>query len=308
MRKSLSKQNIERYISSVSTSHRVLNYVRRKWGEIPIIAKPHTQAYQNQVKNYEKQLPKLHEENQIALSQLKKNGIFITHLSSFNPELNTQLIEQVNSVLHVLEERPTSFDRHSILMPDEIIRKHPLLYTWGLQKPLLNVVENYIELPVAYHGAYFRRDFRNGLEVKSRQWHIDMEDYRILKVIIYLREVKETNGPFQYLSIEDTNMVRQKLNYTYGYLAHKQVEKSVPIENWKSCLGRAGTIVIVDTARLLHRGKIPTNKDRYTLFYDYTSRTPRNSFYCKSSLSIDTLIKLSEEVIPEKIAYMLWRN
>jgi hypothetical protein len=135
-----------------------------------------------------------------------------------------------------------------------------------------------------------------------------MEDYRILKVIIYLREVKETNGPFQYLYIEDTNMVRQTLNYTYGYLDRKQVEKAVPIENWKSCLGRAGTVVIVDTARLLHRGKTPTNEDRYTFFYDYTSRTPRNYFYCKSSLSIDTLIKLSGEVSPEKIAYMLWRN
>jgi hypothetical protein len=302
------KQELREYTTNSSLIRRYLNYLRRKLGTIPAIEKYRFQAYQAEVKCYQAKPQILHSQNQNALSQLRENGIFITDLSSFNLDLNDQLINHANLVLPILEKYPVDFEQYSISIPEDIICAHSILYTWGLQKQLLNLIENYIERPVAYHGIYFRRDFNNGLEVKSRRWHLDMEDYRMLKVIIYLKDVTETNGPFQYLSCEETQAVKTKLNYVYGYLNPQKVERIIPQEQWKSCLGKAGTVVIVDTARLLHRGKIPTDDDRYALFYDYTSRNPKNSFYCKSSLSPNTLIKLSNNITAENKDYILWRS
>lgn len=308
MNQNLSNQSLREYSTNPSLIQRSLNYIRRKWGTIPDIEKRQLKAYQAELQYSQSKLQILHSQNQNALSQLRENGIFITDLDSIQLDLNDQLVNHVNSVLPILEKYPVSSEKHSISAPEDIICAHSILYTWGLQARLLNLIENYIERPVAYHGVYFRRDFNNGLEVKSRRWHIDMEDYRTLKVIIYLKDVKETNGPFQYLSLEDTNLVKQKLNYVYGYLSPQKVESIVPKEQWKSSIGNAGTVVLVDTARLLHRGKIPIENDRYTLFYDYTSRNPKNAFYCKSSLSINKLIEFSTHISPENKDYILWRS
>ena len=86
----------------------------------------------------------------------------------------------------------------SLSIPDR--QMPPSLFLWGLQPILLNLIENYLQLPVASHGLYQRRDLLNNTIKRSRLWHLDMEDYKILKVIIYLNDVDETVGPFQYLS------------------------------------------------------------------------------------------------------------
>ena len=95
------------------------------------------------------------------------------------------------------------------------------------------------------------------VQKKSRLWHLDREDRRMLKIIIYLNDVSEEGGPFQYIpkSLTSTISSDRLIVLYYGYIDDKTMEQVVPQSKWKSCLGSAGTVVIADTASNFHRGK-----------------------------------------------------
>ena len=84
-------------------------------------------------------------------------------------------------------------------LPLHRLMDFPEIYMWGLNQRLLGVVENYIGLPIRYHGADLRREFNDGKLNDVRQWHVDAEDRRMFKIIVYLNDVLPGGGPFQYL-------------------------------------------------------------------------------------------------------------
>lgn len=187
------------------------------------------------------------------------------------------------------------------------IMEYPELFLWGAEERLLNIVENYLGLPVAYHGLYLRKDIANNIQVKSRLWHLDMEDRRMCKIIIYLNDVNDDGGPFEYIPKHLTSFLSHSLRYNYGYIQDRSVESFIPKSNWKSCTGAADTVIIVDTASIFHRGKTPVETDRFTLFFDYTSRQPKHRYYCKSSLSQNNLLALEPILSKHQKECIFWR-
>ena len=185
--------------------------------------------------------------------------------------------------------------------------EYPEIFHWGLEEKLLNIVESYLSLPVTYHGVYFRRDLANQIQKKSRLWHLDREDRRMFKIIIYLNDVSEEGGPFQYIPKSLTSITSRLLEYDYSYIDDKTIEQIVPQSKWKSCLGTAGTVVIADTANIFHRGKVPVASDRFAIFFDYTSRRPKQPHYCKSSFSVDELSILTQK-LSERQNNCVWGN
>ncbi|NJN32859.1 MAG: hypothetical protein HC824_22455, partial [Synechococcales cyanobacterium RM1_1_8] len=51
-------------------------------------------------------------------------------------------------------------------------------------------------------------------------------------------------------------------------------------ETWyQSCIGKAGTVVLCDTAHYFHRGRPPIAQDRSAIFYSFFSRRPKHPFF-----------------------------
>jgi hypothetical protein len=186
--------------------------------------------------------------------------------------------------------------------------KYPSLFLWGMEERLLNIVENYLGLPVAYHGLYIRRDLANGVQRKTRLWHIDKEDRRMVKIIIYLEDVNPDNGPFQYISKSVTPTILRALKQNCGRIKDKDMERVVPPSQWKSCVGSAGTVIMIDSASIFHRGKVPVVSDRLSIFFDYTSRKPKHPYYCKSSFSFNDLITLTKHLSEHKKKCIFWNT
>jgi hypothetical protein len=78
------------------------------------------------------------------------------------------------------------------------------LLIWGLNEKLLAIVENYIDLPPLFFGTTICRDVANDKQMETRHWHLDSEDSRIVKIIIYLEDVETNDGPFTYIPLEAT--------------------------------------------------------------------------------------------------------
>jgi hypothetical protein len=151
--------------------------------------------------------------------------------------------------------------------------EHKEILMLGLNDRLLAIIENYIGKPVFYRGVVARCDYADGQNIETRLFHLDSEDDRIIKIIIYLNDVGIADGPFQYVPRRFSPQI-QSLVFTKGRVLDEDMAEKVPRAYWHACTGSAGTVIFVDTARLFHRGMEPKDKDRYALFYAYNSTTP----------------------------------
>ena len=291
------------------TLKRVRNRVLREIFQIPVFRVPSKLAYKAALEKYVDNLPVLSPTELTLVDAFKREGIFVTSLEALAIPSTPLLI---NAAKKLLPKIPKTLSKNKneyvVHATSAQIMEYPELFLWGVEERLLNIAENCLGLPLAYHGLYFRRDLANKVQVKSRQWHIDMEDYRTLKIIVYLNDVSDDGGPFQYIPKSLTALLSQSLKYNYGYIPDKVVKSIIPTSHWNSCLGPSGTVVFADTARILHRGKIPVVSDRFTLFFDYTSRQPKNPYYCKSSLSKDELLVLAPRLSKRQRDCIFWRE
>ena len=90
-----------------------------------------------------------------------------------------------------------------------------------------------------------RRSLADGRYSGIRRWHLDWEDRRIIKIIIYLNDVNVGGGPYEYISRNITPEAIKKLNYyNLGYLSDAEMAAAVPKSLWTSCLAKKGSVVI----------------------------------------------------------------
>lgn len=166
-------------------------------------------------------------------------------------------------------------------LPLHLLEDDPALFLWGLAEDNLDIAESHIGLPVRYLGLEVRaeRAVPTGSRHPVRHWHFDVEDRRMLKIIVYLTDVDGATGPFEFLSQPASDLARQSLRVRPGltFLPDAAVSATVPASDWHSVTGPAGTAVYADTARLLHRIKAPTGGDRYSATFVYTSDRPRHT-------------------------------
>jgi len=149
---------------------------------------------------------------------------------------------------------------------------------WPLDTAILAIARAYIGLPVRYRGLAARIDHADGSQLETRMWHLDGEDDRILKAIVYLNDIDESGGPF-------TLVPRDRLpeNFPYGgaRLADEQMDAIVPHHDQVTCVGKRGTVVLVDTCAIFHKGAVPVTGDRKALFYAFNSAFPLRPHYCE---------------------------
>ncbi|MFK8184890.1 MAG: hypothetical protein AB8B99_16080 [Phormidesmis sp.] len=245
------------------------------------------------------------------VSKLHEEGVMMTSIDAFDAATASVFLTQAAQLQDSLV-RPTDVNKYGrpyLLATPSQVTQYPEMFLFGLNERLLKIAENYLGLPVAYHGMYFHRDFANVAPTKSKLWHLDMEDYRTLKVVIYLNDItNDTYGPLQYISKQMTKLVVNKTGHQYGYINDALMRKHLSGMEWKSCLGPSGTMIFMDTATLLHRGKVPSATDRFAVFFDYTSQYPKRPYYCKSSLPNSTLKAMAEKVSNAQKNCLLWRH
>ncbi len=263
--------------------------------------------YHNAIEKNLQNLPTLSSEDMDLVNIVKTEGVFITKLDKLAITSTSDLLKSAEILIPKISQNILSHSSQiAIYASSQQIMEYPTIFLWGLEQRLLNIIENFLGLPVAYQGVYFRQDIANQLEAGSRLWHIDQEDRKILKIIIYLNDVGENDGPFQYISKSLTSQITQALKYTSGYIPDKVMQKIVPSAIYKSCTGITGTVIIADTSSILHRGKPPINSDRFTLFFDYTTRRHKQALHGTSTLLYKDLLLLSQHLSESQKNCIFW--
>lgn len=231
---------------------------------------------------HRKKMPVLAAGDRLILDSIKRDGIHITNLTELGLTSTSKLL---SSAYNLLPSMGTTNYSSSTQNPPEIyiVTDIPSFYNWGKEQRLLNIVENYIGLPVAYHGVHLRKDFANIEQFQTLLWHKDIEDRRVLKIIVYLNDVEEKHGPFEYIPISSISRsqayrIQGKIK-NLGGIDDQTLNKIVPKAAWKSCPGPAGTVIIADTRRILHHGTL-RSEERSTLFFVYTAHPAKRPELC----------------------------
>jgi hypothetical protein len=222
------------------------------------------------------------------LQELKQEGVSLRLLQALDFKDTAVLLNSIDKVLvHLPSASSVKFsgtkysDSHSVSVATNELLQYRDIFLWGLQQRWLNLIEHYFQQPIAYLGCVLRRDIPNQIQVGARLWHRDAEDYKVVKIIIYLNDVDEIGGGFEYIprtiSPLRLRMYRlfRLLRYQYCMIPDFDMNRVVPQPLWKKCTGQKGTMVIADTSSIFHHATIP-QRERLALTFAYTSAKPKN--------------------------------
>ncbi len=270
--------------------------------------------YQKLLNQHKEQLPKLNTAELDILEQLEQNGICITSLDALDIPNSQQLLEAAQPITNQLAQQsrsPSHAGKHTLMATAEQLIAHPEIVYWGLSERILKIVECYLGLPVGYGALSFYYSVADGRDAGPRIWHRDKEDWRMVKVAVYLNDVDESGGPYQCIK-PDTNKWLIETLPKYKGLTNSELEELLhkdPSDCLISCIGKAGTVVFTDTARCYHRGKPPSQTDRSAIFFHYFSYRPKNPFYCdRSPLSSQQIVEFDKQLPSHLQGYLTWRN
>jgi hypothetical protein len=224
--------------------------------------------------------PGLDDSQQTILSKLNKDGIAIFNFEElfgdrtlFN-ELNDfykSYQDKYNSEIAEARDNRASNKPYSYTIGDKykkMTADNPMLRIAG-NKRLVDLVNNYLGL--LSHLRYcdiWQTFIAESGPIRSQNWHRDPEDFRLVKMFIYLNDVDETAGPFCYAkgshtkgaNFHDPEWFRED-GRKNNRSTDEQVAKVVPQDQWVSATGKAGTVILADT-RGLHKGGFATHKER----------------------------------------------
>ncbi|MFM7365998.1 MAG: phytanoyl-CoA dioxygenase [Cuspidothrix sp.] len=230
--------------------------------------------YRQELIKHRKNLPKLAASDRLILNALRRDCIYITNLTDLGFSSTATML---NAADYLLPDLVKDHDNDSLPNPPKIytVTDLPEFSNWGKETRLLKIIENYIGLPVAYQGVHLRKDFPSNNQFATLLWHRDIEDRRFIKIIVYLNDVEVKHGPFEYIPLSYTAVyhpnyyrIKSKI-HTSGGINDETLNQIIPKSVWRSCPGPAGTVIIVDTRRLLHHGTLRT-QERSTLFFAYS--------------------------------------
>ena len=110
--------------------------------------------------------------------------------------------------------------------------------------------------------------------ISSQRWHRDYNDKHLLKVFLYLVDVDEQMGPFQFVAGSQPGGAYEE---AWGwqplgqhYPTEAELEARVPREAVQTFTGPAGTLVFCNTAGF-HRGGFSTTNPRVLATATYSS-------------------------------------
>ncbi|WP_404481535.1 hypothetical protein [Novosphingobium sp. BL-52-GroH] len=245
---------------------------------------------------------------------LRRDGIYVTSLAELGlPGSNEMLSagQELAAGFAAEARRRAAQGQEFVIVSPDAIASRPEIFAWGLNERLLDIVEAYLGLPVAYDGVNLIYTVADGREAGPRCWHRDWEDRRTIKVGIYCNDVAAGGGPFQMIRrrepghggangyrymLADDAALAQRLGADYA-------------RDLVSCEGAAGTVFFCETAEHFHRGQPAHYADRGALFHSYFARSPRHPFFCeRSGLSRSQVARLAGPLNPRQRACALWRR
>lgn len=282
---------------------------------LPIIDARLTTTYERARALHAATLPALPPDDAAIVQGLEEKGVHITSLEALGLPASGDMWNSAKALYAIFARRAANGEyAHQYTVQaeaDELISR-PEIISWGLNARILRIVEAYIGLPLSYDMLNMFYTVADGREVAARRWHRDVEDRRMVKVIVYLNDVDVDSGPLEILHRAFPGS-RTLAGSNFPVLTQDMLAEKMgkPLEEGDvtTCTGSAGTVIFADVASHYHRGRPAKRYDRCALFYNYFSRSPLRPFFCgRHVLSPTQLEEFARGLSAGEREYLLWRD
>ena len=190
-------------------------------------------------------------------------------------------VEEQKAAMSSLADKPENKDE--FIVRRFMRRKPPVPFTldtpWlpiGLSDEVLGVVNAYrgVQTRLFYLDNWFTPPFAGADErIASQRWHRDPEEEHVVKVFLYLSDVTEDAGPFEYVKGSPPGNRHGHL-WPWGEGKVKPTDEEMaaaaPADDLVTMTCSAGTMVFCDTSGF-HRGGFAKAKPRVLAIWSYVS-------------------------------------
>ncbi len=234
------------------------------------------------------------------VARLQHDGVSITTLDDLGLAGTSELQEVLSTIRERLEARRVE-GASTIRATNDDVADDPVVWRWGLDERLLDIVESHLGLPPRYYGAEVRSELADARTFDVRQWHRDVEDDRLFKILIWINDVDIETGPFEYVERPATDSTTRALSYVSGFVSDEKLASVLDRSQWRAAVGPQWTAVMADTANVFHRAKPPSRHDRYSITYTFSSWNPRK-LYPKTPFSPQQQARIRAGLSPRQLA------
>lgn len=147
----------------------------------------------------------------------------------------------------------------------------------GISRRMLDIANAYLRLwsKLEYLDVWYSAPQPKGAErVSSQRWHRDYDDRHLLKAFLYLVDVDDEMGPFQYVpgSAGSGPYAKEWPWRPLGenYPGDDELAARIPGSSVETFVGPAGTLLFCNTSGF-HRGGLSTSDPRVLATWTYSS-------------------------------------
>ncbi len=224
-------------------------------------------------------LPDLHPSDRHLLDALERDAICVVPIASLGWSGTGDMLDELDRLAPKVRVKTpkagnfidASYAKNYVDASYNELLDYPALREWGLGRRARVLAEHYLGLPIFYDGPHVRCEMCNGSVTGVRQWHLDTEDHRVLKLILYANDVGQGGAPFEYLPLPETDRVVRQLNYKAGLVLDERLSRAGSQLAKVEAIYPRHTAIFVDAARLFHRAQLPLTADRLTATYCWFS-------------------------------------
>jgi hypothetical protein len=239
---------------------------------------------------YTESPPVLDDLQQSILADVREQGYSLRTLSDLfpDPAAGRALEEQRDRFVASTEADLAAGAEHVRVRPGKefVVRLQSYGVELGPDDPWFNSVSSrrMLDIANAYLEMWSKLEYvdvwysvpqpESAERISSQRWHRDYNDKHLLKVFLYLVDVDEEMGPFQYVAGSQPGgpyadvWAWEPLGQNYP--TEEELEGRVPAEAVQTFTGPAGTLLFCNTAGF-HRGGFSTTKPRVLATATYSS-------------------------------------
>ena len=233
--------------------------------------------------------PQLDDAQQGILAEVQEHGFAVRSFDQlFSAEDWQGIAEQRDRFVSATEADLAAGGEHVRVRPGKefVVRLQSYGVELGPDDPWFKIVSSrrLLDLANTYVGMWSKLEYVDvwysvpqpeaAERISSQRWHRDYNDKHLLKVFLYLVDVDESMGPFQFVAgsqpggpYEDA-WGWQPLGQNYP--TEQELESRIPASAVQTFTGPAGTLLFCNTAGF-HRGGFSTTRPRVLATATYSS-------------------------------------
>ena len=120
----------------------------------------------------------------------------------------------------------------------------------------------------------------------SMNWHKDLNHKKLIKIMYFISDVKDENGPTNFFNKKDSKYIKY-INFP-NYFSDSELAAQKITFNQQKCLGNSGESFMLDTAKCFHMGS-RSKKDRLQIII--TISPYASKLYPFKSVHVDKHLK-----------------